>query len=75
MYFVSVFQPIDFTCKTVCSVQYIILYLYVVHQCLNNSLTHFGSNLIICLEIWELYCRRVYESSMAQNRNITANLS
>ena len=69
------FQPIDFICKTVWSVQYIIFDLYVFHQCLNNSLTHFGYNLTLCLEIWKRYCRRVYESLVAKNRNVTANLS
>ena len=52
-----------------------IFYLYVFHQCLNISLTHFGYNLIDCLEIWKLYCRRVCESPVAPNRNVTASLS
>ena len=68
------FQPIDFMCKTVCAVQYIIFDLYVFHLCLNNS-THFAYNLTLCLEIWKIYCRRVYESPVAKNRNVTANLS
>ena len=44
-------------------------------QCLNHSLTHFGYNLTGCLEIWKRYCRRVYESPVAKNRSVTANLS
>jgi hypothetical protein len=47
MYFVSLFQPIDFMCKTVCSVPYTSFYLRVVHQCLSDSLTHFGYNLFV----------------------------
>jgi len=62
-------------CKTVCFVQYTFFYLHVFHQCLNNSLIHFECNLIACLEIWKLYCRRMYESPVAQNRNVTASLS
>ena len=69
------FQPIDFMRKTVCSVQYIIFDLYVFHQCLNNSLTHVGYNLTVCLDILKRYCRRVYESPVAKNRNVTASLS
>jgi hypothetical protein len=61
--------------KTVCCPQYIIFYLYVFHQCLNNSFTHFRYNLIDCLEICKLYCRRVCESPVAQNRYVTACLS
>ena len=74
-YFVSLFQPIDFICKTVCSGQYTIFYLCVFYQCLSNSLTQFGYILTDCLEIWKRYCRRVYESPVAQNCNVTSNLS
>ena len=74
-YFVSDFQPIDFMRKRVCSVQYTIFYLYVFHQCLKNSLTHFGYKLTVCLEIWKRYCIRVYESPVAKNRDVTADLS
>jgi len=30
--------------------------------------------LTVCLEIWKRYCRRVYESPVAQNCNVTASL-
>jgi hypothetical protein len=70
-----VFQPIDFMCKTVRSVQYTICYLHVVLQCLSKSLKHFQYNLTDCLEIWKIYCRRVYESPVAQNRNVTVSQS
>ena len=39
-HFVSLFEPIDFMCKTISSVQYTTFHLYVFHQCLNNSFTH-----------------------------------
>jgi len=32
-------------------------------------------SLIVCLEIWKRPYRRVYESHVAKNRNVTANLS
>jgi hypothetical protein len=50
------------------------LYLYVFHQCLYNTSSHFEHNLTVCLEIWKSYCRRVYESPVAQNCNVTARL-
>ena len=74
-YFVSLFQPIDFMCKTVCSGQYTIFYLCVFYQCLSNSLTQFGYSLTDCLEIWKRYCRWVYESPVAQNCNVTTIVS
>ena len=37
--------------------------------------THLGYNLTDCLEIWKIYCRRVFESPGAQNRGVTASLS
>ena len=70
------FQPIDFMWKTVCYVQYIIF-------CLHFSTgawiiawhISYTVSLIVCLEIWKIPYGRVYESLVAKNRNVTANLS
>ena len=32
-------------------------------------------SLIVCLQIWKIHCKRVYESPVAKNRNVTVNLS
>jgi hypothetical protein len=71
-----VFQTFDFMCNTVCSLQHKVFYLYAFHQCMNNmSLILFRYNLTVCLKIWKIYCRWVYESPAVKNWNVTANPS
>jgi len=63
-------------CKTVRSVQYTIFYLYVFHQCLSNSLTHFGYNLTDCLfRNLEKILQTGVRVACGPNRNVTASLS
>jgi hypothetical protein len=76
IYFVSVFQSIDFMSKIVCYVQYTIFYLYV--SIIASTIAWHTSDtiwLIVCLGIFEGYWKRVYESPVAKNRNVTAHVS
>jgi hypothetical protein len=63
-------------CKTVCSVQYTTINLYVVHQCLSNSLKLFEYNLTDCLfRNFEKILQTGVRVACAQNRNVIAILT
>ena len=43
------------------TIQSFFFYLSAFNQCINNSLILFSYNLTLCLEIWKIYRRRMYE--------------
>jgi hypothetical protein len=73
-YFVTLLQPTDLMCKTVCSVQ-IHNFLPVCFPSLPEQQLDTLQVHSVYSEIWKRYSRLVYESSVTKNHAVTASLS
>jgi len=75
IYFVALFQTIDFMWKTFYSLQYTIFYQYIFHQCLNISNFEINTPTKCWFRNLEKILQTVHQSPVAQNPSVTASHS